>query len=65
MHIPYEERTKSGDVYWDIKPYNILLKNIKKVTVHFDHLFNGDKTLGKKRELHLRSVAQVDCCIHG
>jgi hypothetical protein len=62
MDITYDEINKSGDVYWVLKPFEIVLKNTKKFAVHFDNLFNGDKILGKETELHFRSEGQADHC---
>ncbi|KAJ4439281.1 hypothetical protein ANN_07401 [Periplaneta americana] len=38
--------TKNGDVYWDVKSFDLVISNPKNLTVHFDNMFNGNKVLG-------------------
>ena len=60
LTVFYDEETKNGDVYWHMKPFNLLLLNTKLFTVNFENLFNGDKVLGKRNKLHLRSAEELN-----
>lgn len=39
-----------GNVYWNVTDLSVIIMESSNFKVHFDNLFNGDKTLGKKIE---------------
>ncbi|XP_047522209.1 protein takeout-like [Pieris napi] len=43
----YDEITRDGKAYWDIKTWDHAYKLQEKSSVHFENLFNGNKDLAK------------------
>jgi len=42
---------KDEMVYWDAKEFHLRIHNLKLFQVNFENLFNGDKELGKLRQM--------------
>ena len=42
---------KDEMVYWDAKEFHLHIDNLKLFQVNFENLFNGDKELGKLRQM--------------
>lgn len=50
VRIRSEPLSRSENIYWDIKEFDLKSVNLKLFQVNFENLFNGEKELGKLRE---------------
>lgn len=46
MHLVLRNNTKNGKHYFAVEKFDVLKLDAEKGHVHFDNLFNGDKSLG-------------------
>jgi hypothetical protein len=51
LKLQAEPQTKSGKVYWNVVKFELNIKSLENFKVQFDNLFNGDKVLGKYKNV--------------
>jgi hypothetical protein len=51
VRIRAEPLVKDKMVYWDAKEFHLHIDTLKLFQVNFENIFNGDKELGKLRQM--------------
>jgi hypothetical protein len=47
LQLRAEPKTKNDKDYWDVVHFSVDIHSLQDLKIHFENLFNGDKTLSK------------------